>query len=896
MLAAGVRLGPYEILAPLGAGGMGEVYRARDTRLGREVALKVLPAEVSWSEEWRKRFEREAQALSRLVHPHVCALFDVGRHADVDYLVMELLSGESLAARLLGGPLPFAEVLRFGAQIASALAAVHSLGITHRDLKPGNVMITPAGAKLLDFGVARMLPQEAAARDLSLASTASLSLTQAGQLLGTVSYMSPEQLEGKRADARSDIFALGAVLFEMATGKRAFPGESSAAIVSAILGSQPPVVSSSQPASPSEFDSLVRTCLRKEPETRWSSVHDVALLLQQIEQGIDAEPRQPGPASSRRVATWLPWAVALLAVALGAAAFLLQVPDPTGLVRAVRFDLPAPGSGAYFHTRDVTALAVSPDGSTLAYVATEPSSGAAPQDPTHGLISGRISRRLWIRRLADLEARPLPGTEGATSVFWSPDGRTVAFFAQGALKRVDLPNVGPVTICPVEARGGLSGTWGKTGEILFAPVQGGGILRVSAAGGSPSVALRPDAVRGEVGVAWPWFLPDGERFLYVARYPGARRVLMMAGAGHAPREVIPVGSKVQFAEPFIVFARDGSLLGQRFDWRSGRVAGAPFALAPQVRSFQTTGSAEFATSSGGTLVWQSVDDSQRLVWFDRSGRELGTMAGPDNYLGIAISPSAGQVVFSRAAPRAGGFSVWFTDLERNVENRITSGLDSACCAVWIPGEKGIVYSGVQGGPPHLFRRDLETGADVELLPPGSFQLAQEVSPDGKSVLYLDRERGGWDLWSVALSGGTKPSPVLESAFNKSDVRFSPDGRHLAFISDESGAPEAYVAPYSGSGQRTRVSTHGAVALRWARAADELLYLSPDRRLWSVQVRSTPTLRLGTPTVRFTAQGHAGWVDFDVTPDGSRILAVVPAVVADELPLHVAVNWPAEAPH
>jgi eukaryotic-like serine/threonine-protein kinase len=878
VLAAGVRLGPYEVLAPLGAGGMGEVYRARDTRLGREVAVKVLPGDVSSSGEWRKRFEREAKAISKLAHPHVCALFDVGSEGDVDYLVMELLSGVTLAARVAKGPLPFEEVLRFGVEMASALAATHAVGIAHGDLKPSNVMVTTSGIKLLDYGVAKPLaPPRSGARDSMWASTVSQLRKPSPEVVGTFPYMAPEQFDGKGADASTDIFALGAVLFELATGKRAFPGNSSAEVMSAVLNSEPPLVSSLQPASSPAFDRLVATCLAKKLDSRCNSAHDVGLVLRQLQQSPSDKP----PASSargRRV--WLPWGVALAALCAVAALMLRPAREGTASGGPIRFVLTPPPGGTFFWSHEADSLAVSPDGSKVAYVAVTSGGG----------------QRLWVRRMDDLDARPLPTTEGASSIFWSPDGRSIGFFAQGMLKRIDLPQGGAVSLCAVDSDVGLAGSWGTAGDILFG--SGGRILRVPASGGTPSVAAEPNNARDDF-FRWPWFLPDGEHFLFTNRR-GDGRFLLMASPGRAPQELMAVGSKVQFAEPgFLVFAREGRLLAQRFDWRKARLMGAPFAIAQEVRAFVSNGSADFATSLSGTLVLQVADDAQRLVLLDRSGHELGTLAGAGSYFDFAISPSGEKVAFSRKMPGLGTSDVWSVDVERGVETRLTSAIGNELNPLWLPGEKALVYGSNEAGWPHLVRRDLVTGKDAELLPVRNWQIAEDVSPDGSSLIYT--ESGA--VWALSLSGGGLPSQVMPPGFNIYNVRFSPDGKYIAFISDESGEAEAYVTPYPGPGQKVRISTGGAVNLRWNRGSAAIFYTDRDLQLWSVPVSTRPELRIGTPAALFKTKSLGPGIrrdaerpSFDVFPDGKRILVAVPVVIANDSPLRVVVNWPAAAPN
>jgi serine/threonine protein kinase len=877
-LAAGSKLGPYEVLAPLGAGGMGEVYKARDTRLERTVAIKVLPAHLSASAESRQRFEREAKTISQLSHPHICALHDVGREGETEYLVMECLEGETLAERLLKGPLPLEQTLRYGMQIADALDKAHRLGIVHRDLKPGNVMLTKSGVKLLDFGLAKAISPPSSTVDLTALPTQAAPVTREGTILGTIQYMAPEQLEGKEADARTDIFAFGCLIYEMATGKKAFAGATQASLISSILRDDPQPIPEVQPLAPRALDRIVRTCLAKDPEDRWQTARDVALQLESVAADRSAEIAPIAPAKPRR-ATWLPWIVAAASVAVAAAA-LVRSSRPSGSpAPAIRFTVPPPPNGAFAFSVETSFLEISPDGSQLAWVARD-SDGSA---------------RVFLRPLSALEARAIPGTEGANSIFYSPDGKSIGFFAADKLKRVELSGGAPVTICDVPAGVGHSGTWGRGGDILFAAVQGEAIYRTSAAGGAPERLLRPDRGRAEARVFWPVYLPDGERFLYLVRYANSPSQLMFAEPGKKPRVVAPMQSMARYVDPgYLVFAREGTLLGQRFDSNSGRLAGDPFSIAERVRFLLTTGAASFAASRAGTLVYQSEENRFRLAWFDRTGRELGAVGTPGDYQRLPISPEGRKVVFDRRRPGIGTYDVWSLDLDRGTETPITTDPDTEAFPLWLPGGS-VAYSVVRGGPPHLVRRHLASGKEEDLLPEGKTQWAQDVSPDAKTLMYSERgENGVFDLWTLPLSGG-KPAPFLVSASNKEEARFSPDGGFVALTSNESGRPEIYVTAYPGPGERIRVSTGGAAHPRWTRDGRELLYLSGDRRLMSTSVRTSPSLELGNQTALFTPGGKWGWMNFEVSPDSKRFLAVVPEIMADELPLTVVANWAAELP-
>jgi eukaryotic-like serine/threonine-protein kinase len=666
----------------------------------------------------------------------------------------------------------------------------------------------------------------------------------------------------------------------MATGQRPYTGASRPAVISAIMASDPPAVSSLRPDAPGALDVLVKTCLAKDPAARWDSAHDLELRLREMGGEGAAEPGK-GAAAPRRGAMG-PWLVATLAIAIAIATagttIVRTARSPGPSPAFVRFVELPPAQGRFSFWFEAPRLAVSPDGSKIAYIAVD-SSGA---------------RRVWVRALDALPARALEGTEKATSIFWSPDGRSIGLITSGVLQRVDLAGGAPVPICPIQPDAGYSATWGREGEILFSRVLDHAIHRVSAAGGTPTIVVKADPSRGEESLRWPWYLPDGVQYLYVVRHVTGSDDLMIGGAGQAPRVVMAVESNVEYSDPgLLTFVREGTLLAQPFDWRTGRVSGSPFAVADRVRYFLSTGMAGYSTSSSGTLVYQQAGDQDRMVWLDRTGKEMGTLGPRADYLSVLLSPDGGRVLCSRAQPAIGTYDVWSYDLERGVETAITSGRTTDLAGPWLPGMRRIAHSQVRGGAPHLLIRDLDTGKDAEIVPSSGFQLAQDVSPDGQTLLYTERnERGVFDIWTVALNGKGGPSPFLQSAFDKEIAVFSPDGRYIAFRSAELGQADLYIAPYPGPGERVRVTTDGATALRWSRSGGEILYLSGQHTLRSVPVRTTPQLRVGVPVTLFALEGTHDWKGFDVSPDGQRILAIIPEVVADELPLHVLVHWPA----
>jgi eukaryotic-like serine/threonine-protein kinase len=882
-LTTGLRLGAFEIVAPIGAGGMGEVYRARDTRLDRLVAIKVLSADAGGSVEARQRFDREARTISQLSHPHICALYDIGHHDGTDFLVMELLDGVTLAERLQKGALPLDLALRYAIDIADALDKAHRQGIVHRDLKPANVMVTRSGVKLLDFGLAKAAPALIPGGGSSAAATADgAALSGVGTIAGTLQYMSPEQLEGRAVDVRSDIFAFGVLLFEMSTGRKAFAAATPLALASAILNEQPPPIRATVPAAPPAVDRLLRGCLAKDPEERWQTAHDVRLHLASIVEEQDASTNATAAGVDPARRSWLPWAGAAAAVAAAAVAGATLWPRASASLPApspvVRFSIPPPEGGAFADTVETIGSAIAPDGSQVAYVA-EDAAG---------------ERRVWIRPLSSVDARPVPGTEGARALAWSPDGRSLAFFAGDKLKRFDPPDGAPVTLSTVpDVR--VSTTWGRD-YILLSAIPGG-LFRVPVGGGEPVVERMPDRARNEVSIIFPSFLPDGRRYLYLSRRPDGTGTLMAGEIGRP--EVASVGldfnTNAQYVDPgYIVFARDGTLFAQRFDAKAAHVLDRPFAIAEPVRYFLSTGAGNFATSRSGAVVYQSHTEQGRIVWLDRTGREVGHIGDRAGHSRVRIAPDGLRVMFDRTRPDIGTNDLFLFDAERGVEQQLTTSPYSETAGVWTPGNT-VIFAG--GTPPHLMRKNLATNAEEALLP-GGFQLTEDVSPDGKTLVFTQRTpRGDFDIWTMPLDGSAKPAPLAETPYDEWSVRFSPDGRYLAFASNESGRYEIYVAPFPFTGGKTRVSAAGGWLPRWSRDGRELFYLAADLRVVAVPIRTAPALSLGASTPLFSvaratewidAKPNVGWPDFDVSPDGQRFLALVPGP-ANKQPLTAVLN-------
>ena len=873
-IPTGTRLGPYEIQSLIGAGGMGEVHKARDTRLDRTVAIKVLSDRLPVDSERQERFNREARVISSLNHPNICTLYDVGHENGVDFLVMEYLEGQTLADRIAKGPMPIAEALPIAIEVAEALNKAHRAGITHRDLKPGNVMLTKGGAKLLDFGLARSSPKAAPGNASSIA-TATANLTVEGKILGTLPYMSPEQVEGAGADERSDIWGLGCLLYEMLTGRQAFGGTSHASLIASIMGSEPPNVASLQSAFPPELDRLVRNCLMKDPNRRWQNAYDVVLELK------DIALRKADPVSIATLkgkSRFRTLAVAVL-VLLGVGLPALWLGRRTAGVTPnpeVRFEVSLPPGTRFPATVESVPLAVSPDGSTLAFVAIGPDG---------------ISR-IWTRAASEFAPRPLTGTEGARSITWKPDGKSLAFFTADKLRRLDLPDGSPVTICDVLQGIGFSPSWGESGEILFASVQGTTIFRVQASGGTPEKILEADAAGKDIRNQWPRYIPGGRGFLYLSRSSEEKYMLKWVQPGKPPRDVGPIASRFEFIEPDrLAFVRDGELIAQRIDFNTGQLTGVPLSIAPRIQYFFSSAWAGFSASSRGTVLYLAGENVSRLVWLSRSGKTENEVGKRGDYLDMALSPDGHSALLSLRQPSVGTFDLWHLDLERNVPRKLTSSPDADFGATWLPDGSGFVYSSLRGSPPNLVRRNLTTGEEDVLLPRRAFQQSTDIAQNGRDLAFIERgSEGGFHGWTLQLEGERLPRILFNPESRQEDIRFSPDGKYFAYRSDESGEWEAYVAPLAHPSNKVRISSKGARRLRWRKGGDEILLLTPDKKMVRVPIRTVPDLKIGDPVTLFTLPEGGPWYDFDVTSDGQRFLMVERLQTAESYPASAILNW------
>jgi len=875
-MTAGTRL--YEIQTPIGAGGMGEVFKARDTRLDRTVAIKILPAALASDPQFRERFEREARTISQLDSPNICALYDVGVEQGTSYLVMQYLEGETLAARLTKGPVPITEALTIAIQISSALDKAHRAGIVHRDLKPGNVMLTRSGAKLLDFGLAKASP--VAGGGLSMLPTTPANLTAQGTILGTFQYMAPEQVEGQEADARTDIFAFGSVLYEMVTGRPAFSGKTHASLIGAILRDEPTTVGEAAPLVPPALGRVIRTCLAKSPDDRFQTAHDITLQLQWIAEG-GSQVGLPAPvAARRRVRERLSWGVAavasLAALALGVVAVTRTDPPR----RTMRFDLLNPDG---IIAAEVPRL--SPDGRYLAFNATD----------TEG------KTRIWVRPFNALSAQPLPGTDGAARPFWSPDSRFLGFMADGKLMKIEVSGGPAQKIC--DAPTGADGSWSEEGVILFDGRATDPIYRVSASGGVPAVAVKADPSRNEAAVGWPEFLPGGKRFLYLAMAQKAEDNAYRVGSIDSI-ETQPLASaptQVVYAPPgYLLFVRDRTLVAQPFDAGALETTGEPIPLADHIGT-DSVGIGRFSVSRDGTLAYRAGDSGSRLVWVDRSGREVETLGDSGEYESPALSADGRRLAFSQSDTRSARPDIWIRDLARGINSRFTFGTASNNDPIWSPDGSTIVFRSDRGGQSGLYEKPSSGQGEERLfLKTEGFSITTDWSRDGKHIAFqelgqqADQSRN-WDAWVVPTAGDRKPVPIVNGPFNETNPMFSPDGRFVAYVSDESGRSEIYVLSFPAASGKWQVSNTGGFDPKWRADGKELIYRAADQKLMAVDIQTGQQFQAGIPRPLFISRVLPGATrnKYVTSADGQRFLFVSPAGRDALVPTTVVLNWHAE---
>ena len=875
-LPAGSRLGPYEIVAPIGAGGMGEVYRARDPRLGREVAIKVLPASFSNDPDRLRRFEQEARAAGVLNHPNVTAVYDIGSFDGAPYVVSELLEGETLRTRLAGGALGPRRAIDYATQIARGLAAAHEKGIVHRDLKPENLFVTKDGrVKILDFGLAKLTQVDSSGPQTNLPTAPVHEGTEPGVVLGTLGYMSPEQVRGRAADARSDIFSFGAILYEMLSGRRAFQRDTAADTMSAILREDPPDLSSTNRQLPPVLDRIVHHCLEKDPEARFHSAHDLAFQLQS-----PAPDETSGIAAAPAVKRRMPTAV----LALGAFALLLAAALTTIVLRRpakalnparlVRFAVPIP-PGTIYAPGDVSrGLSISPDGTRLVVEA---------------ISNGR--RRLFLRPLDSEKFTEIEGTLGASAHFWSPDSRFIAFFADGKVKKVPAAGGPAEELCPATID--WLGAWGRDGTILLSQIPPGepGIFRVSDRGGQPVRVLGVDP-SDPVALLWPEFLPDGRRFLFQALTPNGKSRELRVGSldSREVRAITPLASRFEYAAPgYLIYVRETALFAQPFDAKKATLAGEPTLLAENVHHFFGPGHAAFSVSQAGVIAYQAAETPVRLAWLDRQGKEIGVLGQPAVVDFVRLSPDGNRIAVDVEDSRFGTSDLWVFEAASGASTRLTSGQIDEKAPVWTPDGARLVFRVDDKGPPDIAQVTVGSpGSERPFLIQPGVQQPEDISPDGRSLVFLQDAATTADIWLMPLDGKGQPKPWLRSPFNERSPRFSPDGRWIAYQSDESGNPEVYVALTEGAAEKRRISPAGGRAPRWRRDGKELLYVAPDDSLVSVPITLGGTLQAGTGAPLFRVE--TGIRNFDVMPDGNRFLVSTRLDKSPESPIRVIVNW------
>jgi len=891
-IASGTRLGPYEISAQIGSGGMGEVYKARDTRLNRVVAIKVLPSHLADKPELKQRFEQEARAIAALNHPHICVLHDIGHQDGINYLVMEYLKGETLAQRLRKGPLPIDQVIRYGMEIADALDKAHRQGVVHRDLKPGNIMVTKSGTKLLDFGLAKLREPVATAASAALSEmpTKPMDLTDERTIVGTLHYMAPEQLEGKKADARSDLFAFGAVVYEMATARKAFEGNSAASVIASVLSSEPAPASTLQPMTPPLLEYLVKTCLRKDPDERCQTAQDVLLQLQfLVESGTQAAVTAPeGKARKRRL---LVTAMIVLIAALGfgvGAVYFRRSPER---MEAIRFSFSPPEPTKGFPV-DPAFFAVSSDGHHLAFEA---------QDSF-----GKSS--LWVRSLDSDVARRLQGTDEARRPSWSPDSRFIAFSAYGKLKKVDISGGLPQTICDIPSSTVANVTWGREEVIVFGDVQTGLLYSVSAAGGSPKLATL-DQSRKNRSQLYPYFLPDGRHFLYltISEKPEESGVYIGSPDSEGKRLLPNVASYTAYAPPgYLLYEAGGSLMSQPFDAMTLRLNGEPFRIVERVSTRGDSNRGAFSASQTGVLAYRGGNVLlKRLTWLDRTGKPLESLGEPAEYGGFEISPDEKRIAAVRSSSSHNS-DIWIMDLSRGTNTRFTSDAGFAFNPLWSPDSREIVFASTRDHPANLydnFYRKRSSGSDEEqaLLKIDNVRIHQhptDWSLDGRYILFDRSESEGtstFDLWVLPLFGDRIPFAFLKTKFDEQGAAFSADARWVAYASNESGRYEVYVRPFAKSDGKWQISTNGGDEPKWAGGGQELFYADLNQNLMAVPIKTSPKFEAGVPKVLFEIKGRIrGLTSYAPSADGRRFL--ISADVENSniaTPITVVVNWTSE---
>jgi Tol biopolymer transport system component len=859
-LTPGSRFGPYEIVSPLGAGGMGEVYRAHDARLGRDVAVKVLPAEISADPSRRQRFQVEARAIAALSHPNICAIHDVGSDEGFDYLVLELVEGETLAARLVRGPLPIAEALARAREIAAGVDAAHRMGVIHRDLKPGNIMLARAGVKILDFGLAKVLREEATAAS-AMTAAATGPLTGTATVLGTLQYMAPEQIEGRPADTRTDVFAFGAVLYEMVTGRKAFDASSTPGLIGAILRDAVPSVTARQPGLPDSLDRVIRTCLAKNPDARFASMHDVGIALDWVARDLESPQAIRASVGARAPSKWLWAAVAALTLVGTLAGYWYGRGGGRSIEQSstYMFDIALPEG-----TTHAAGIALSPDGRRVALV-------------TRPTQAGLLDLRLWIRDLAASEWQLVSGAgeEIPTYPFWSPDSRSLAFFVGKKLVRADLPNTAPIPICDApDARGGA---WLTDGTIVFAPTTQSGLMRVSASGGTPEILL--DRREGEAGLKYPAVAGDG-RLLYWAQTNDPARTEIRVMRIADPLHSTPVARSERtgaYDGATLFYSRNGVFIGQPFDARTGRLAGQVVRVAMDQFGVGNIGAVPISAARGLVAVANVRLRQTQLRWVDRAGKPLAELGASSTNANVDISPNGRRVAVERTVAGESQSSVWLVDAETGTAQRAAEG--DGADPLWAPDNRHLAFGALRGmgGNYNLYQVDVDGPQTVTpiLEMAGALDSAGWI-PDGGFLLYSRQPVGSLPPGIVIRPpSGTLSTFRVSKANEFVNVRLSPDGQRIAYVSRETGQQEVFVDAFPSPDAHPLQVTHGGGSYpRWRADGRELFFIASDR-LMAAPVPGGSAVSVGAASPLFTLPSNS----YAVHPDGQRFLVLVPTTPA-----------------
>ena len=877
-LASGTKIGSYEIGPLLGAGGMGEVYRSRDSKLGREVALKVLPSTLAADADRLGRFSREAKVLAALNHPNIAAIYGLEDSGAKHALVMELVEGPTLAERIKLGPIPSEEALPFAKQICEALEYAHERGIVHRDLKPANIKVTPEGnVKLLDFGLAKALEGELTPADVSSSPTMSRLATKAGMILGTAAYMSPEQARGKTADRRSDIWAFGCVLFEMLTGHMAFGGETVSDVLAAVIKEQPDWTQLPPPTS-TRIRVLIQRCLQKDPRQRLQAIGDARIVIEEVLSGAPDPISRVQQQIDQQTSAWrrfLPWIGAGMALGALAAVAIFLAASPKVLVPAIRrltvaMPAPTPQSSSFYPD-----LALSSDGTQLVYSA---------------LQNGKT--QLYLRPLDQFEAKPIPGTDGGANPFFSPEGGWLAFIADAKLKKVALAG-GPVqTLC--NSGGYTSGSWASDGSIFFqGPILG--VARVSASGGDCKDLTRPDTSRGEVLHGLPEALPDGESLLFsmsLGFSSGQGSVATLSLKTGKWQTIIPAGTNARYVPGgYVVYAQSGALLAVPFDLAHLKVTGSPVPILDGVMTNPANGVAEFTLSRDGTLAYipgSGAEIGRKVMLVNADGTSKVLTQNEGGYEDLDLSPDGKRLALTVEGPT---WNIWIYDISRSTLTRFTFENDNRD-PYWTPDGKRVVYTSFRDGKYGLYWKPADGSAPEEqLVSSANWVCASSFSPDGKELAYFESTpANGYDIRILPLAGERKPRPFLSTHFNEFFSEFSPDGHWLAYESDETGRSEIYVQQYPGPGGKWQISNEGGNRPVWAHDGRTLFYQNGNK-LMRVPIDTKAGFAAGTAQQMFQTDFLASGHDFDVMPDGKQFVFIKemqPARAATQI--NVVLNW------